>query len=180
MINPGMMSSKTDDWATPQDFFDKVNEEFHFELDVCASQDNAKCDRYFTRQCNGLAQDWDATAWLNPPYGREIIKWVKKASEAKVTVVGLLPARTDTKWFHEYVLGKADEIRPIRGRLKFGDAKSSAPFPSLIAVWRKGEADSGSVNLEARPDSGRKRDVPFLHQPVTIATPRVLRQSTQP
>jgi len=141
MINPGMMSSNTDDWATPQDFFDKVNEEFHFELDVCASPENAKCDRYFTKEADGLAQEWDATAWLNPPYGREIIKWVKKASEAKVTVVGLLPARTDTKWFHENVLGKA-EVRLIRGRLKFGNSKTSAPFPSLIAIWRRSEVVS--------------------------------------
>ena len=114
-----LFSSKTDLWATPQDFFDKLNDEFHFGLDVCAIPENAKCQRYYTPERDGLVQEWNGVCWCNPPYGRGIGKWVKKAYENKSTVVCLLPARTDTKWFHDYILGKA-EIRFVRGRLRFG------------------------------------------------------------
>ena len=129
-------SSKTDLWSTPQEFFDELNKEFNFTLDVCANQDNAKCDRYFEQADNGLIQNWDnEVVWMNPPYGREIGKWVGKASQARGgVVVCLLPARTDTRWFHDFILGKA-EIRFIKGRLKFGGQKNSAPFPSMIAVY---------------------------------------------
>ena len=135
-----MFSSETDMWATPQDFFDKMNEEFNFELDVCAVEGNAKCDRYFTPEMDGLKQEWHGACWMNPPYGREIGKWVKKAYETCHThthtvVVCLLPSRTDTKYFHEYIYGKA-EIRFIKGRLKFGDSKNSAPFPSMVVIFR--------------------------------------------
>lgn len=128
-------SSKTDLWSTPQAFFDELNREFGFTLDVCANKDNAKCERYFEQAENGLIQNWDnEVVWMNPPYGREIGKWVQKASQATGgVVVCLLPARTDTKWFHDYILGKA-EIRFIKGRLKFGGQKNSAPFPSMIAI----------------------------------------------
>ena len=118
-INSGMFSSKTDLWETPQDFFDALNEEFNFELDVCALPSNAKCKRYFTPELNGLAWEWSGTCWCNPPYGSEIGKWIEKAAKSKATTVMLLPARTDTKWFHEWVLPYA-EIRWIKGRLKFG------------------------------------------------------------
>ena len=130
-------SSKTDDWATPQAFFDELNKEFNFGFDVCANVDNTKCGiDHYCKEENALTQDWSHTyaKWMNPPYGREIGKWVKKASENPLTVC-LLPARTDTKWFHEYILGKA-EIRFIKGRLKFGDSKNSAPFPSMICIFR--------------------------------------------
>ena len=135
-----MFSSKTDLWETPQDFFDELDQEFHFELDVCATNDNHKCDCYFTPEQDGLSQDWDCdVCWCNPPYGREIGRWVEKAyktvEQNKNTVVMLLPARTDTKWFHEYIYGKA-EVRFIKGRLKFGGAKNSAPFPSMVVVFR--------------------------------------------
>ena len=130
-----MFSSETDEWETPQDFFNTLDAEFHFYLDVCATPQNAKCKSYYTKAENGLAQEWAGTCWCNPPYGREIGKWVKKASESKTTVVMLLPARTDTKWFHDYIYGKA-EIRFIKGRLKFGNCKNSAPFPSMIVVFR--------------------------------------------
>lgn len=134
------MSSKTDNWATPQDFFDKLNEEFHFTLDCCADSENHKCDLFFTREQNGLNQDWGGhTVFCNPPYGREIADWVKYAYEQSqkpdTTVVMLIPARTDTRYFHEYIYNKA-EIRFIRGRLKFGDATSAAPFPSMVVVYR--------------------------------------------
>lgn len=138
-MNEGMYSSKSDDYGTPQKLFDELNAEFNFDVDVCASVDNAKCRRYFSKEENGLAQNWNdfRTCWMNPPYGRQIINWVKKAYETSLggsTVVCLLPARTDTKWFHEYCL-KGD-IRFLRGRLKFNDGKNSAPFPSMIVVFR--------------------------------------------
>lgn len=130
-----LFSSKTDLWETPQDFFDKLNDEFHFDLDVCALPENAKCDRYYTPDQDGLKQEWSGVCWRNPPYGRGIWRWIKKASESKGTVVCLVPARTDTKWFHEYILGKA-EIRFIKGRLTFQGGQNHAPFPSMIAVFR--------------------------------------------
>lgn len=131
-----MFSSKTDLWATPQDFFEKMNEEFGFNLDVCATKENAKCDRFFTINDDGLSKDWGgAVCWCNPPYGREIGKWVKKASESDFCVM-LLPARTDTRWFHDYIYGKA-EIRFLKGRLKFGESKNAAPFPSMIIIFKK-------------------------------------------
>lgn len=133
-----IFSRATDEWATPQWLFDKLNEEFHFTLDVCANEDNAKCKTFFSKVQDGLQQQWDGVIWCNPPYGRQIKQWVKKASEAAAsgnTVVMLIPARTDTEWFHEYVYGKA-EIRFIRGRVKFGGSKNNAPFPSMICVFR--------------------------------------------
>ena len=140
MNNDLMFSSKTDLWATPQDFFDKLNDEFHFDIDVCANETNHKCDTYYTKEQNGLAQEWKGICWCNPPYGREIGKWVEKAYRSAMTgdalVVMLLPARTDTRWFHDYIYNKA-QIRFVRGRLKFGDSKNSAPFPSMIVVFRK-------------------------------------------
>lgn len=116
-----MFSSKTDLWGTPQDLFDEMDAEFHFDLDVCALPENAKCERYFTPEQDGLVQEWDGTCWCNPPYGRQIGKWVEKASECGTTVVMLIPARTDTKWFHDYIYGKA-EVRFLRGRLHFVSA----------------------------------------------------------
>ena len=134
-----MFSSKTDLWETPQEFFDELDAEFHFSLDVCAVSDNAKCATYYTPEQDGLSQPWTGVVWCNPPYGRNIGKWVQKAHEENRRnnnyIVMLLPARTDTRWFHDYILGKA-EIRFIRGRLKFGGAKNSAPFPSMVVVFR--------------------------------------------
>jgi phage N-6-adenine-methyltransferase len=129
-------SSKTNEWATPQDFFDKLNREFNFTLDPCATKENAKCSKFYTESDDGLSKSWDnEIVFCNPPYGREIGKWVKKTSEARGgIVVMLIPARTDTKYFHEYIYHKA-EIRFIRGRLKFGGHQNSAPFPSMILVF---------------------------------------------
>ena len=135
-----MFSSKSCEWSTPQDFFDKLNDEFHFTLDVCATPENAKCEHYYTKEQDGLSQPWTGTVWCNPPYGRGITeKWVKKASETDTTVVMLLPARTDVQWFHDYIYHKA-EIRFIKGRLKFGGCKDSAPFPSMVVIFRGGES----------------------------------------
>jgi len=130
-------SSENDVWATPQDFFDKYNAIYGFELDVCALPENAKCQRFFSPEQNGLLQEWCGVCWMNPPYGREIKHWVRKAYEASIngaSVVCLLPARTDTAWWHDYAI--KGEVEFIRGRLKFGGSKNSAPFPSAIVVFR--------------------------------------------
>jgi len=131
-------SSATDLWATPQHFFDALNTEFHFETDVCALPSNAKCSAYYTPDMDGLSQEWSGICWMNPPYGRQIAKWIKKASESArngATVVCLVPARTDTQWWHQYIEGRA-EVRFVRGRLKFGGSRNSAPFPSAVIVFR--------------------------------------------
>ena len=139
MINNGLFTSNTPEWPTPQDFFNKLNEEFNFNLDPCATKENAKCDKYFTESDDGLKQSWDGyNVFMNPPYGREIGKWVKKASEARGgVVVCLLPSRTDTRYFHDYIYQNPGvEIRFLKGRLKFGDATNSAPFPSMVVIFR--------------------------------------------
>lgn len=130
-------SSKTDLWATPQDLFDRLNEKWHFTLDVCATVENAKCEAFFTAEQDGLAQIWSGVCWMNPPYGRAIGHWMAKAyrsSLAGATVVCLVPARTDTAWWHEYAI--KGEIEFLRGRLKFGGHQNSAPFPSAIVVFK--------------------------------------------
>lgn len=132
-----MFSSATDLWETPRAFFEQLDAEFDFEIDVCALPSNAKCARYFTPEMNGLAQRWWGMCWMNPPYGRQIGTWVRKAYEASLegtTVVCLLPARTDTAWWHDYCM--RGEIRLVRGRLRFGDARASAPFPSAVVIFR--------------------------------------------
>ncbi len=139
-ISTTLYSSRSEEWPTPQQFFISLNREFHFTLDPCATKQNAKCRRYFTKVQNGLDQRWTThRVFCNPPYGRDISKWARKCFEASrdgALVVLLAHARTDTRWFHDWVYGKADEIRFIRGRLKFGDGSQSAPFPSLVAVYR--------------------------------------------
>lgn len=130
-------SSETDLWATPQDFFDKQNAIYNFTLDVCATDDNAKCKKYFTKNDDGLNKEWHGVCWMNPPYGREIKQWMHKAYKESlkgVTIVCLVPARTDTVWWHEYAM--KGNIEFIRGRLKFGNAKNSAPFPSALVVFK--------------------------------------------
>lgn len=133
-----MFTAKTDLYETPQDLFDKLNKKFHFDLDVCALPENTKCEMYYTPEDDGLTQPWWGSCWMNPPYGREISKWVEKAykeSLKNTTVVCLLPARTDTKWFHEYCLPFA-EIRFLKGRLRFQNCKHTAPFPNMIVIFR--------------------------------------------
>lgn len=142
MITKGMMTSKTDLWETPQDFFEKLNERYNFDLDVCALPENAKVQNFYTPETDGLKQEWKGTCWMNPPYGREINKWVQKAYEEAnkndSTIVALLPARTDTRWFHDWIyMMYGVEVEFIKGRLKFGGSKNSAPFPSMIVVFQK-------------------------------------------
>lgn len=134
----GMFTSNSDEWATPQWLFNELNREFGFTLDVCALPHNAKCERYFTPDDDGLRQKWTGCCWCNPPYGRRIGAWVKKAAEADTTVVMLLPARTDTRWFHDFIYNNA-EVRFLRGRLYFNDGIGRAPFPSMVVIFRKGK-----------------------------------------
>ena len=144
-------SSATPEWSTPQDFFDSLNEEFGpFDVDVCASEWNAKCPRYFTQETNGLSQDWTGKVWMNPPYGRTIGQWMKKAYESSLSgarVVCLVPARTDTAWWHDFAT--KGTIRFIRGRLKFGGHENSAPFPSAVVIFDS--TDTGSIALQSPP-----------------------------
>jgi site-specific DNA-methyltransferase (adenine-specific) len=147
-MNDVHFKSQSNEWATPPELFNALDGEFSFTLDPASTHENAKCAKHYTAAEDGLAQSWDGeTVFCNPPYGREIGKWVKKASEAKATVVMLLPSRTDTKYFHEYILWKT-EIRFLRGRFRFvnkllpsyredGNFKvSPAPFPSMIVIFR--------------------------------------------
>lgn len=140
-MNRGLFTSSTCEWATPQYVFDALDAEFGFTLDVCATAANAKCPRYFDATANGLQQPWAPdVSWLNPPYGRTIGHWTDKAAKearAGATVVCLVPARVDTKWFKR-AFDTAAEVRFIQGRLKFGDAVASAPFPSCVLVFRPG------------------------------------------
>jgi phage N-6-adenine-methyltransferase len=142
-MNQVLMSSKKMNWRTPQDFFDNLNKEFNFTLDPCADDKNHKCLDYFTEEENGLKHSWQgSTAFVNPPYGREIGKWVKKCYEESLKpntkVVMLIPSRTDTTYFHDYILGKA-EIRFLKGRIKFWDDDNNpqdpAPFPSMLVIY---------------------------------------------
>ncbi len=158
MVDKALFSSDSQEWSTPQDFFDKLNEEWKFNLDPCATKENAKCETYYTKEQDGLEQDWycvqynpeykspylryPGRVFVNPPYGREVGQWVEKAvtevqkGNAEVVVM-LLPARTCTAWFHDYVLPYASVIQFIRGRLKFGGTKDSAPFPSVVVVFKE-------------------------------------------
>ena len=139
MLNKALCTSIKDDYETPQYLFNELNEEFHFTVDVCARADNTKCARFYFPEIDGLVQSWEGEVCLmNPPYGRRVNKWIEKAykeSQNGTIVVGLLLARTDTKWFHDFILGKA-EIRFLKGRLKFNNVLNSAPFPSMIVIWR--------------------------------------------
>lgn len=137
MITSGLTSSNTDEWATPQDLFDTLDATFHFTLDPCATPENAKCAKFYTKDQDGLKQDWGGEViWCNPPYGREIGKWIQKCAEHRGVAVMLIPARTDTRWRHSYIDKNPDaHIYFIKGRLKFGEGKNPAPFPSAIVVY---------------------------------------------
>jgi site-specific DNA-methyltransferase (adenine-specific) len=135
-----MFSSNSVEWETPIELFNELDKEFIFTLDPCSTKDNHKCMDYFTKEDDGLNKDWNYNnVFMNPPYGRNVIdKWIKKAYEESLkdncVVVALLPVRTDTKWFHDYIIDKA-EIRFLKGRLKFSNSKDCAPFPSMIVIW---------------------------------------------
>ena len=145
-MNSALLSSKSNEWATPQAFFDELNKEFNFTLDPAATAENAKCAKFYTQEQNGLIQDWSGeTVFCNPPYGREIGKWVEKCYNEhvkhNVTVVMLIPARTDTTYFHEYIYKRA-ELRFVKGRIKFiqnGKEGDAAPFPSMVVIYKRKE-----------------------------------------
>ena len=139
MLNDSLFSSGSGEWETPQEFFDILAAEFRFSLDAAASPLNTKVpSRYYTKEDNALTRPWRGVVWCNPPYGREIGAFIRKGYEEAqngATVVMLIPARTDTAWWHGFVM-EAAEIRFVRGRLKFVGAENSAPFPSAIIVFR--------------------------------------------
>lgn len=145
MVHASLYSSRSEEWPTPCAFFEVLDAEFRFTLDPCATAYNAKCATFFTKAEDGLSQDWGChTVFCNPPYGRHMRAWARKcyqSSRQGATVVLLAHARTDTRWFHDWVYGKA-ELRFVRGRLKFGDGRQSAPFPSLVAIYRPPQASS--------------------------------------
>ena len=147
-VSKTLFSSKSDQWATPQHLFDVLNAEFNFDLDVCATEFDAKCNHFYSPEIDGLKQEWHGNCFMNPPYS-EIRTWIKKASyeskEHGSTVVCLVPARTDTKWMQE-ICCDAYEIRLIKGRLHFNESPNSAPFPSCIVVFKP-----------------HKRDEPYIH-----------------
>ncbi len=149
-MNTALLSSKNLSWCTPPDLFKELDQEFHFDLDPAATDKSAKCAKYYTPADDGLSKDWGGCrVFCNPPYGRRIQEWVRKGYEESqkpgTLVVMLIPARTDTSYFHDYIFGgKADEVRFLRGRIKFtdedGNAKDAAPFPSAVIVWRSPDA----------------------------------------
>lgn len=176
-----MFSSASDDWPTPQAFYDELDAEFDFALDVCASVANHKAPTYYAldhadpARRDGLARDWAADAraaggavWVNPPYGRGIGAWMEKAAiaaAAGVTTVALVPARTDTAWFHEYVVAAGAEVRYVRGRLRFGAATSGAPFASLVVVYRAhskvtARSEVAAEHVGETSDEGRGEALP--------------------
>jgi phage N-6-adenine-methyltransferase len=155
-------SSASCEWSTPQWLFDALAREFAFTLDPCATRENAKCPRFFTREDDGLAQDWgDAVVFMNPPYGDVISRWMWKAYDSArkgATVVCLVPARTDTAWWHLYAM--KGEVRLLRGRLKFGNARNSAPFPSAIVVFRPPSFALTQFTAETQSESPSHKGTP--------------------
>jgi site-specific DNA-methyltransferase (adenine-specific) len=144
-------SSASDEWATPAEFFAQLQSEFAFTLDPCATRTNAKAERYFTRATDGLAQAWEGSVFMNPPYGSAIGKWVAKAyreSRRGALIVCLIPARTDTRYWHDYVM-RADELRFVRGRIRFEGGAYSAPFPSVLVIFRS--TSEGPPRVAATP-----------------------------
>jgi phage N-6-adenine-methyltransferase len=163
-VNEALFKSGKMDWGTPQGFFDRLDEEFGFTLEACAKRDNAKAynylgpDQEYEGWRNGLAAQWPGVVWMNPPYGREVGIWCAYASGQALhnhlchKVVALLPARTDTTWWHDWVM-LAAEVRLVRGRLRFEGAENSAPFPSVVVIWAPGHYPHGPVftTMKANP-----------------------------
>ena len=141
-MNDALFSSNSHEWETPQELFDELNAKYHFTLDPCATAENAKCAKYYTKDDDGLTKDWNGEhVFMNPPYTRQVKHWIKKASEIRNGLVAcLLPARPDTRYFHDFIYDKDTgiwkaEVYLLKGRLTFGDATNSAPFPSMIVVY---------------------------------------------
>jgi len=156
-----IFSSASGEWTTPPDLFAELDREFRFNLDAAATEENALRTRYFTRADDALAQRWTGRVFCNPPYGRSVGSWVRKArasvesGDAEVVVM-LLPARTDTAWWHDHVVHAA-EVRFLRGRVRFGDAASGAPFPSAVVVFRNGRERYASGAGEQPLRGARRR-----------------------
>jgi len=140
-LQKAMVSSKSNEWETPQALFDELNREFHFTLDPCATKDNAKCLRYFTIEDNGLKQTWaNEVVFMNPPYGGNTGRWIEKAwyeSQNGAIIVCLIVSSTDRSYWHDYIFPYASEIRWLRGRIAFGQADSTAPFANAIVIFKK-------------------------------------------
>jgi phage N-6-adenine-methyltransferase len=140
-MDKALFAAGSTDWETPPELFKRYDEIYHFDIDVCATSANTKCRRYFTPEQDGLIQPWLGMCWMNPPYGRGVGPWIKKAYESALAgamVVALLPARTDTGWFHQYIYPSKAEIEFLQGRVRFiqGDKSGPATFPSMVVVWR--------------------------------------------
>jgi phage N-6-adenine-methyltransferase len=151
MVDKALFSSSTTEWETPDNLYNELNKEFHFSLDPAANKNNTKCKLHFTKKENGLSEKWQefdgggyvsSRVFCNPPYGREVGKWVAKADQEfrsgnAELIVMLLPSRTDVKWFHQYIYNKPNvTIKFIKGRLTFKGAKHPAPFPSMLVIWQ--------------------------------------------
>jgi phage N-6-adenine-methyltransferase len=161
IISPALFSSESDEWATPLWLFRKLNQRYNFTLDSCATKENAKCPLFFTKEQNGLEQDWGThRTFCNPPYSA-IKAWARKCFEASrsgALVVLLAPARPGTSWYHDWVKGKADKIEFIKGRLQFGNAQNSAPFDSMLAIYSPNRpaltcAHCGEAFFDSRSDA---------------------------
>lgn len=153
MNGRAVFSHDSDEWSTPQAFYDLLNAEFNFTLDPCATAENAKCTAYLTKKMDGLLCGWNAnnTVFVNPPYGN-IKAWVQKCYEEAqkgATVVLLIPSRTDTRYWHKWIM-RAAEVRFVKGRFKFGGSKNSAPFPSAVAVFRSGHTGNPVMSAMER------------------------------
>jgi phage N-6-adenine-methyltransferase len=160
--------SEREDWATPQAFFDHLNTKYGFTLDACATADNAKCPNYFTPDDDALTKRWKGTVFCNPPYSHNIGRWVRKAREEALrgaTVVMLIPARTDTSWFHKYIFGGARELYFVSGRLRFSGSNVNAPFPSCVAVFGGASLGSSHLQIGTMSRSGEILSDQFVTEP---------------
>ena len=143
-----MVSSKTNEWATPQSLYDELNQEFQFTLDPCATKKNHKCDKYYTIQDDGLLKRWEGVVFMNPPYGGNTKAWIQKAYQESLkgaVVVCLIVSATDRSYWHDYIFPYAAQIRFLRGRLKFGDSKTTAPFSSAVIVFSQAKYEKKIV-----------------------------------
>lgn len=176
-MNAGLLSSDRGDWTTPRAFFDLVDAEFDFTLDAAADESNALCSNYYDEAADGLSQPWTGVVWCNPPYGRGIDRWIQRGYEAArdgATVVMLIPARTDTAYWHDYVM-RADELRLLRGRLVFGagEARANAPFPSALVVFRPGPGTGPPAVTSMRRGELTRRRGDVEHAVDTVLDGRV-------
>ncbi len=153
-FNSGLRSSGSPEWETPPDLFARLDAEFGFTLDACASAENAKCPAYYTQEQDALCLPWTGSVWMNPPYGRTLGRWLEKAYASSLTgatVVCLVPARTDAAWWHRWVM-RAAEVRVLRLRLRFSGSPINAPFPSALVVFRPGATGTPILTaMGARP-----------------------------